>query len=86
MSRAILAEWIKLRSLRSTWYALACLFVVSLGITMMSSSVAQEVYADAIATVPDPDFPHPWWNMAGMAVGVVAVLVAAFVLLRRRDV
>ncbi|MEV6632724.1 ABC transporter permease [Actinoplanes sp. NPDC051470] len=251
MSRTILAEWIKLRSLRSTWYTLAFLFVVSLGITMMSSSVAQEAYADAgdlwdptayslttykvgqlilgvlailvvtsefatglmrttlaatprrhrvlaakvviaatvavvagqvlmfaafligqvmlagqgvpnaglgdpgvlsavaaaglyltlvallavalgtimratagalatlvgivflvpglaplfpssmsglfdfwptlgaaaaIATVPDPDFPHPWWNMAGMSVGVAAVLVTAFVLLRRRDV
>jgi hypothetical protein len=42
--------------------------------------------AAALATVPDPDFPHPWWNLAGMCVGVAGVLAAAFVLLRRRDV
>jgi hypothetical protein len=251
MSRALLAEWIKLRSLRSTWYTLGCLFFVGLGITALSSNAAREAYADAggawdptahslttyivaqlivgvlgilvvtsefatglirttltatprrhrvlaakvvlaaavavvagqalmfgafligqpllgrqgvpnaglgdpgvlravlagglylaliallsvglgtimratagalatlvgivflvpalagifpswmgglfdfwptlggsaaLATVPDPDFPHPWWNLAGMAVGVVAVVAAAFVVLRRRDV
>jgi hypothetical protein len=40
----------------------------------------------ALATVPDPDFPHPWWNLAGLGLGVAGVLVAAFVVLRRRDV
>jgi hypothetical protein len=40
----------------------------------------------ALATLPDPDFPHPWWNLGGMALGVAAVLAAAFVVLRRRDV
>ncbi|SNY24935.1 ABC transporter permease [Paractinoplanes atraurantiacus] len=42
--------------------------------------------AAALATVPDPNFAHPWWNLAGMALGVAAVLTAAFVVLRRRDV
>jgi hypothetical protein len=42
--------------------------------------------ASALATIPDPDFPHPWWNLAGMGLGVVGVLAAAFVVLRRRDV
>lgn len=42
--------------------------------------------AAAIATIPDPDFPHPWWNLAGMAVGVAGVLAVGFVVLRRRDV
>ena len=42
--------------------------------------------AAALATVPNPDFPHPWWNLAGLGLGVVGVLAAAFVLLRRRDV
>lgn len=42
--------------------------------------------AAALGTVPDPDFPHPWWNLAGLAVGVAGVLAAAFVVLRRRDV
>lgn len=39
-----------------------------------------------VATVPDPDYPYPWLNFAGMCLGVAAVLVAAFVVLRRRDV
>lgn len=38
------------------------------------------------ATVPDPDFPHPWFNLGGMCLGIAAVLAAAFVLFRRRDV
>ncbi|WP_235999091.1 ABC transporter permease subunit [Qaidamihabitans albus] len=39
-----------------------------------------------LATVPDPDYPHPWLNLGGMCLGVAAVLVAAFVVFRRRDV
>lgn len=39
-----------------------------------------------LATVPDPDFPHPWLNLGGLWVGVGAVLAVAFVLFRRRDV
>lgn len=42
--------------------------------------------AAALETLPNPDFPHPWWNLAGMALGVAAVLAVAFVLFRRRDV
>ncbi|WP_410640203.1 ABC transporter permease [Amycolatopsis sp. lyj-346] len=38
-----------------------------------------------LKTVPDPDFPHPWLNLAGMCAGVAAVLVAAFAVFRRRD-
>jgi ABC-2 type transport system permease protein len=37
-------------------------------------------------TVPDPDFPHPWLNLAGMCVGVLVVLAVAFAVFRRRDV
>ncbi|GAA0558964.1 ABC transporter permease [Paractinoplanes ferrugineus] len=40
----------------------------------------------ALATVPDPDFPHPWWNLAGLCAGVLGVLAAAFAVLRQRDV
>jgi len=40
----------------------------------------------ALTTLADPDYPHPWWNLGGMAVGAVAVLAAAFVVVRRRDV
>ncbi|MFJ7219235.1 ABC transporter permease [Amycolatopsis sp. NPDC098790] len=39
-----------------------------------------------LKTLPDPDFPHPWLNLGGMCVGVAAVLAAAFVVFRRRDV
>ncbi|WP_249999005.1 ABC transporter permease [Actinoplanes sp. M2I2] len=40
----------------------------------------------ALATVPNPDYPHPWVNLGGMCLGVAGVLVAAFVVFRRRDV
>ncbi|WP_410586069.1 ABC transporter permease [Amycolatopsis sp. lyj-23] len=39
-----------------------------------------------LKTVPDPDFPHPWLNLAGMCAGVAVVLAAAFATFRRRDV
>jgi ABC-type transport system involved in multi-copper enzyme maturation permease subunit len=39
-----------------------------------------------LKTVPDPDFPHPWLNLAGMCAGIAAVLAVAFILFRRRDV
>ncbi|MET0133399.1 MAG: ABC transporter permease [Kibdelosporangium sp.] len=42
--------------------------------------------AAVLATVPDPAYPHPWLNLGGMCLGVAAVLVAAFVVFRRRDV
>lgn len=42
--------------------------------------------AAPLGTVPDPEFPHPWWNLTGMFLGIAAVTAAAFVTLRRRDV
>lgn len=42
--------------------------------------------AAVLTTVPDPAYPHPWLNLAGMCLGVAAVLAAALVLFRRRDV
>ncbi|MCZ2849679.1 ABC transporter permease [Modestobacter sp. VKM Ac-2978] len=42
--------------------------------------------AAVMATVPVPDQPHPWLNLGGMFLGVLAVLVGAFVVFRRRDV
>ena len=42
--------------------------------------------AAVFKTVPDPDFPHPWLNLAGMCAGVAAVLAVAFVVFQRRDV
>lgn len=42
--------------------------------------------AEVLATVPNPDYPHPWLNLGGMCLGIAAVLAAAFVLFRCRDV
>jgi ABC-2 type transport system permease protein len=42
--------------------------------------------AAVLATVPDPDHPQPWLNLAGMGTGVVALLAVAFLLFERRDV
>jgi ABC-2 type transport system permease protein len=42
--------------------------------------------AAVLATVPNPDFPQPWLNLAGMGAGVVALLAVAFVVFERRDV
>ncbi|ADB31053.1 hypothetical protein Kfla_1959 [Kribbella flavida DSM 17836] len=42
--------------------------------------------AAIMTTLPDPAYPHPWLNLAGMCLGVAAVLVAAFAVFRRRDV
>ncbi|MFB4315166.1 hypothetical protein [Actinomadura sp. 21ATH] len=42
--------------------------------------------AAVFATVPDPEYPHPWLNLFGMCLGVAAVLAAAFAAFRRRDV
>ncbi|GAB2480226.1 ABC transporter permease [Promicromonospora xylanilytica] len=42
--------------------------------------------AAVLATVPDPAYPDPWLNLAGMCLGVAAVVTVAFVLFRRRDV
>ena len=42
--------------------------------------------AAVLTTVPNPDYPAPWLNLAGMCLGVAATLTVAFVLFRRRDV
>ncbi|WP_051300905.1 ABC transporter permease [Actinomadura rifamycini] len=44
-THSLRAEWIKLRSLRSTWYTLAFLFLVGPGITFLAMSSAGEGYS-----------------------------------------
>jgi len=76
MNRALVSEWIKLRSLRSTWYTLACLFVVGLGVTALSSNGAQEAYADAGAAAWDPTAHSlTTYIVAQLIVGVLGILV-----------
>ncbi|MDJ1134317.1 ABC transporter permease subunit [Streptomyces iconiensis] len=67
------AEWIKLRSLRSTWYTLACLLTVGLGITALSMSSAGQDYTGGTAA------ERAAWDPAGLSLTtyIVAQLVIA---------
>ncbi|SFB49625.1 hypothetical protein SAMN05216266_11473 [Amycolatopsis marina] len=73
------AEWIKLRSLRSTWYTLACLVVVGLGITVLSMSSAGELYASASAAEQqawDPtNLSLRSYLVAQLIIGVFGILI-----------
>ncbi|MGW1347427.1 ABC transporter permease subunit [Kribbella sp. NPDC002412] len=77
--KALRAEWIKLRSLRSTWYTLACLFVVGLGITFLSMSSAGRQYLDATAEERlawDPtSMSLTTFIVAQLIIGVLGILV-----------
>jgi hypothetical protein len=75
MNRALVSEWIKLRSLRSTWYTLAALFFVGLGITALSSNAAQEAYADAGAAWDPTAHSLTTYIVAQLIVGVLGILV-----------
>ncbi|MGK5683481.1 ABC transporter permease [Actinoplanes sp. URMC 104] len=77
--RALHAEWIKLRSLHSTWYTLACLFVVGLGITILSSNAAGDAWATATQAERQAWDPTGRSSMtyivAQLIVGVLGILV-----------
>lgn len=72
--RSVHAEWIKFRSLRSTWYTVACLFAVALGITALAmNSAAQQYPGD-----------EPWdptgrsltsYIVAQLIIGVLGILI-----------
>lgn len=42
--------------------------------------------AAILSTVPDPAYPYPWLNLAGMCLGIAVLVTVAFALFRRRDV
>jgi ABC-2 type transport system permease protein len=73
------AEWIKLRSLRSTWYTLTCLFVVGLGITMLSTSAVGKNYTNATAeerlTWDPTNLSLMSFIVAQLIIGVLGILV-----------
>ncbi|GLZ01112.1 ABC transporter permease [Actinoplanes sp. NBRC 103695] len=75
MNRVLVAEWIKLRSLRSTWYTLAGLFVISLGITLLSSNTAQRAYADDVGAWDPTAYSLTTFKVAQLIVGVLAIMV-----------
>ena len=72
-------EWIKLRSLRSTWCTVACLFVVGLGITVLSMSAAGRQYEGASAarrlTWDPTNLSLTTYIVAQLVIGVLGILV-----------
>ncbi|MEU4746525.1 ABC transporter permease [Actinosynnema sp. NPDC023658] len=76
---ALHAEWVKLRSLRSTWYTLACLFAVGLGITGLATGRAGEAYESASAAERlawDPtERSLTAYLVAQLVIGVLGTLV-----------
>lgn len=75
MSHALVSEWIKLRSLRSTWYTLACLFAVGLGITALAANGAGDAYAEDPAAWDPTAHSLRSFIVAQLIVGVLGVLV-----------
>lgn len=77
--RTLRAEWIKFRSLRSTWLTLACLFFVGLGITVLSSSAVGAEYASATAAEREAWDPTAHsltaYIVAQLIIGVLGILV-----------
>jgi len=75
---ALHAEWIKFRSLRSTWYTVAALFVIGPGITWLSASHSRTVYEETTAA-GDPWDPTALslksYIMAQLIIGVLSILV-----------
>lgn len=77
--RTFQAEWVKLRSLRSTWYTLACLFFVGLGVTGLSMSSLGAGYANLTAQERlewDPTaLSLTAYIVAQLIIGVLGILV-----------
>ncbi|MFB9925683.1 ABC transporter permease [Amycolatopsis halotolerans] len=79
ISGALRSEWIKLRSLRSTWYTVGGLFVAGIGITALATASAGAEYAKATAA------ERAAWDPTGLSlksfiiaqliIGVLGVLV-----------
>ncbi|GHH27762.1 ABC transporter permease [Lentzea cavernae] len=76
---ALHAEWVKLRSLQSTWYTLACLFAVGLGVAAMATGRAGDEYRSASAAellAWDPTARSlTAYLVAQLVIGVLGTLV-----------
>jgi hypothetical protein len=74
--RTLHAEWVKLRSLRSTWCTVACLFAVGLGITALSMNSVAAERGPADGRVWDPTrLSLTTYIVAQLIVGVLGILV-----------
>ncbi|MQA35167.1 ABC transporter permease, partial [Modestobacter roseus] len=77
-AHAVGAEWVKFRSLRSTWATLAGLFAVALGVTALSMGSARELHAETLAggDVWDPtNVSLTSYLVAQLVIGVLGILV-----------
>ncbi|MFD2792233.1 ABC transporter permease [Promicromonospora vindobonensis] len=78
-SRTLHAEWIKFRSLRSTWYTLACLGFAGLGITALGMGAIGVEYANLTAAERadwDPTNQSlTTYLVAQLIIGVLGILV-----------
>ncbi|NUU25249.1 MAG: ABC transporter permease subunit [Streptomycetaceae bacterium] len=70
------AEWIKIRTVRSTFWTLIALAVVSIGLTVLICAVSADSLAKDLAkTPPDPDAHPDQLISVGVVFGQVAALV-----------
>ncbi|MEV6832329.1 ABC transporter permease [Amycolatopsis sp. NPDC051102] len=74
-ARSVRAEWIKLRSLRSTWYTLTCLLVVGLGISFLAMNTAGKHYAEQPAAWDPTGRSLTSYIVAQLIIGVLGILV-----------
>lgn len=74
-TRTLHAEWIKFRSLRSTWYTLATLLVVGLGITALSMGAAGADQAEAPQDWDPTGRSLTTYIVAQLIIGVLGILV-----------
>ncbi|WP_436770865.1 ABC transporter permease subunit [Yinghuangia sp. YIM S09857] len=70
------AEWIKIRTVRSTFWTLVSLAVVSIGLTVLICALSADSLAEDLAeTPPDPDAHPDELISVGVVFGQVAALV-----------
>lgn len=78
-AHALHAEWVKFRTLRSSWYTLACLGFVGLGVATLSMSAAGAEYASATPAERldwDPAaLSLRTYLVAQLIIGVLGILV-----------
>ncbi len=74
-AQSVHAEWIKLRSLRSTWYTLACLFAAGLGITALAMNAAGKAYAEDPQAWDPTNRSLTSYIVAQLIIGVLGILV-----------
>ncbi|MBT2212943.1 ABC transporter permease [Actinomadura sp. NEAU-AAG7] len=78
-TRTLQAEWIKLRSLRSTWYTLSALMAVGIGVTSLALSTVGQDYAEASAAdrqAWDPtSLSLTTYIIGQLIIGVLGILI-----------